>query len=121
MSWYSPLASENHAIFEPSGDQAGDRSCTAVDFVRLRESPLSVGTVKMSPRAENTARTPVGDSAASRIIEATRLNCGLAHGKSADTSIDNCFDWPVFMSNTWMYPACSYAIASGPADALMMS
>ena len=63
MSWCSPLASESHASCAPSGDHAGFRSCAPGDFVRLRQSPLSVGTVKMSPRASKAARTPVGESA----------------------------------------------------------
>ena len=36
-------------------------SITAGLRVRLRMSPLSVGTVKISPQASNTARAPVGE------------------------------------------------------------
>ena len=73
----------------PSGDHAGfSRSCPAI-CDRFRQSPLSVGTVKMSPRASNAARTPVGDSDASRIMPSTRLNCARAHGKSPTTSISS--------------------------------
>ena len=35
-SWYSPLASENHAIFLPSGLHTGLRSCVPGERVRLR-------------------------------------------------------------------------------------
>src|SRR5215831_16516593 len=107
ISWSSPLASEIHANCPPSGDQTGFRSCVPGDFVRLRQSPLSAGTVKMSPRASNAARTPVGERLASRIMLATRLNCGRAQGKSPTTSIASCFDWPLLMSNRWMKPFCS--------------
>ena len=43
----------------PSGDHTGSRSITVVLLVRLRGSPLSAGTVRISPRASNTARSPV--------------------------------------------------------------
>ena len=43
-SSYSPLASEKYAIDWPSGDQAGERSCTPGVFVRLRGSPFLAGT-----------------------------------------------------------------------------
>ena len=54
------------AIERPSGDQIGERSCTPVELVRLRTSPFSAGTVTISPRNSNAARTPVGESEASR-------------------------------------------------------
>jgi hypothetical protein len=46
-------------------------------------SPFSFGTVKMSPRASNTARTPEGLSAAARILSSTGTKCGRACGRSA--------------------------------------
>jgi DNA-directed RNA polymerase subunit beta' len=58
--------SEGHLIAMdfPSGDHAGSRSATAVVLVRFRTSPFSAGTVRISPRASKTARTPVGETAA---------------------------------------------------------
>src|SRR3989442_12628661 len=64
MRRYSPPASEKYAIVLPSGDQAGERSTTAGVRVRARLSPFFAGTVKMSPRASNTARAPVGEMSA---------------------------------------------------------
>jgi hypothetical protein len=58
---YSPDSSEKYAMDLPSGDHAGSRSATAGLLVMLRMSPLSVGTVKISPQASKTARAPVGD------------------------------------------------------------
>src|SRR6185503_4101599 len=98
MSWYSPLASENHATCAPSGDHTGPRSCAPGLWVRLRKSPFSAGTVKISPRASNATRIPVGESVALRIMLATFLNCGRAHGKSPVTSILTFCDLPDFAS-----------------------
>ena len=47
----------------PSGDHCGSRSITPGVLVRLRGSPFSAGTVMISPRAANTARAPLGDTA----------------------------------------------------------
>src|SRR2546429_2942635 len=67
-SAYSPDSSERYAIDFPSGDHAGSRSTTAVVLVKLRMSPFSAGTVKISPRTPNTARAPVGEMSAERIL-----------------------------------------------------
>src|SRR5213079_3707451 len=64
---YSPLASENQATCFPSGDQTGVRSAVPELRVKLRASPFSAGTEKTSPRAENSARAPLGDSDADSI------------------------------------------------------
>src|SRR5262245_21831865 len=56
----SPVRAEMKAIFEPSGDQRGHLSCALEELVRLRGAPFSIGAVKMSPRAENSARSPFG-------------------------------------------------------------
>jgi hypothetical protein len=61
VSWYSPDASDQHAIHLPSGDQTGSRSRALGVFVRLRTSPFSAGTENSSPRASITARLPEGD------------------------------------------------------------
>src|SRR5437879_4406939 len=60
-SAYSPDSSEKYATRVPSGDHAGLRSFAPGVLVRLRISPFSAGTVRISPRASNTARVPVGD------------------------------------------------------------
>ncbi len=60
---YSPDSSDSHAIHLPSGDQAGSRSATPELCVRLRTSPFSAGTERISPCDSNSARLPVGDSA----------------------------------------------------------
>src|ERR1043166_4891618 len=56
----SPVLSEMNAICEPSGDQLAHLSCAPDELVRLRVGPFSIGTVKISPRAENSARSPFG-------------------------------------------------------------
>src|SRR5688572_23367702 len=66
-SSYSSDASEKYAMRAPSGDHAGDRSWVAALLVRLRASPFSAGTVRISPRNSNTARAPLGEMAALRI------------------------------------------------------
>ena len=48
----------------PLGDHPGSRSATAGVCVKLRTSPFSAGTEKISPRASNTARIPDGEIAA---------------------------------------------------------
>ncbi len=59
---YSPDSSEKYAIVFPSGDHDGLRSITPGVSVRLRTSPFSAGTVRISPRASKSARIPVGDT-----------------------------------------------------------
>src|ERR1035441_5804955 len=63
------------AILAPSGDQEGHLSWAPELFVRLRTGPFSMGTVKMSPRAENKARSPLGLSwnSSMRLPALTRL------------------------------------------------
>ena len=102
INWYSPLASESHAMRVPSGDHTGLRSCTPLLCVRLRAVPFSAGTVKMSPRASKAARTPVGDSTALRTMLATLLNCGRAQGKSPVTSMVSRPAFRVAVSTMWM-------------------
>ncbi len=81
-SWYSPLSSLNQARWAPSGDQAGARSAAPLVMVRSRTSPFSAGTVKISPRASNTARLPVGERAAFSIRSTASVQWGRAQGKS---------------------------------------
>src|SRR6185436_20871866 len=49
-----------NAICDPSGDQFGHLSCAPDDSVKFRVGPFSIGAVKMSPRAANSARSPFG-------------------------------------------------------------
>ena len=63
---YSPPASLNHAMREPSGDHTGWRSATPGLRVRLRHEPSFAGTLKSSPRHSKRARRPVGDRPAPR-------------------------------------------------------
>src|SRR5262249_10818822 len=56
----SPVRSEMKATLDPSGDHCGHLSCALEELVRLRGAPFSIGAVKMSPRASNSARSPFG-------------------------------------------------------------
>src|SRR5678816_4822570 len=49
-----------YAICDPSGDQLGHLSCAPDESVRFRVGPFSIGALKISPRAANTARSPLG-------------------------------------------------------------
>jgi len=62
----------------------------------------TAGTVKISPRASNAARTPVGESAALRIMLATFLNCGRAQGRSPATSMFSLCSFPDAASTRYM-------------------
>ena len=55
-------------------------------------SPLSVGTVKISPHASNTARTPVGEMPKFwRRFGSTFVKCGRTASTSAATLMDTVF------------------------------
>ena len=69
----------------PSGDHDGARSCAPGVFVRLRASPFSAGTVRISPRNSNTARAPVGEMAAALIQLAPLTNRSRVSRRSDDT------------------------------------
>ena len=60
--------SETKAILAPSGDQRAHLSCAFEELVRLRVGPCSIGAVKTSPRATNSARSPLGDSSKSSMF-----------------------------------------------------
>ena len=85
MRRYSPDASENQEMWRPSGDHAGARSAAPEVRVRLRQSPSSAGTVKMSPRASKRARTPVGESDAFCSAPPMSSQWGRSQGKSPRT------------------------------------
>src|SRR5713226_4358011 len=80
----SPLLSEMKAICAPSGDQDGHLSCAPDECVRLRVGPFSIGAVKMSPRAENNARSPFGLKSYDSILFAaeTRLAGARVHRRA---------------------------------------
>jgi hypothetical protein len=58
----SPDWSEMNAIFAPSGDHSAPRSWKPEVCVRLRVGPFSIGALNTSPRAVNSARSPLGAS-----------------------------------------------------------
>ena len=86
MSSYSPPLSLHEAIHRPSGDQAGNRSAAPDECVRLRTAPCRAGTVKISPRASNTARCPVGEIPAEVMRFATSAVRGTRAARSVTTS-----------------------------------
>ena len=93
----------------PSGDQAGSRSTTSVVFVKLRMSPFSAGTVRISPRTPKTARAPVGE------MPAKRIRCGSIFWKCGRTSarspvmldVQSAHRLPDLRSSRWSEPNCS--------------
>src|SRR5262245_50753773 len=82
---YSPLASDRYTIRLPSGDHEGSRSRDPGECVRLRASPCSAGTVKMSPRASRTARFADGDRSALLMKRDTLRSSARAAGLSSGT------------------------------------
>src|SRR5690242_3131718 len=81
-SWYSPDLSLKYETYFPSGDHAGARSAEPDDWVRLRTSPFSAGTVTISPRASIAARLAVGESAMLVVKRDTSFHSGIIHAKS---------------------------------------
>ena len=69
----------------PSGDQRAHLSCAEELRVRLRTGPFSIGTVKTSPRATNSARSPFGLSSASSICPAAETRAGRIARPSSGT------------------------------------
>src|SRR5437762_4582770 len=76
------------AICEPSGDQAGHLSCAPDECVRLRVGPFSIGAVKISPRAEKSARSPFGLRSYDSILLATEIRLGRRARPSSGTVIE---------------------------------
>src|SRR5919112_5399210 len=97
-SAYSPERSLKYEIDFPSGDHAGSCSADALEFVRLRTSPLSAGIVKISPRASTTTRLPVGERAMLVIRFDTSSQFGIIHGKSPAATMFMIFDLLLFGS-----------------------
>src|SRR5436305_1531239 len=71
-----------YAIFDPSGDHRGHFSCAPEVLVRLRTGPFSTGAEKMSPRAPNSTRSPLGLSA----TDSTRPDALTREGRRATAS-----------------------------------
>ena len=85
-------------------------------------SPLSDGTVKISPHASITARLPVGEIPKLRIrAGSTFTKCGRTCGRSPATRTLSVLAWRVFRSYSLSAPTCSITIAPGPADADLKS
>src|SRR3954454_939061 len=97
-SAYSPDRSLKYEIDLPSGDHAGSCSAEALEFVRLRTSPLSAGIVKISPRASTAIRFPVGDNARLLIEPPTSFHWAIIHGKSPVAVMFTTCDLPDFVS-----------------------
>src|SRR6185503_1036194 len=99
--------SEMKTICEPSGDQLGDLSCAPDDSVRLRVGPFSIGAVKISPRAANSARSPFGLKPTFSIKFAADTRLGLLQLPSAGTLIEIEVLFFVRASITWSSPSNS--------------
>src|SRR5438874_1174156 len=95
-------------MVRPSGDHAGSRSATPGERVTLRVSPLEAGTVKMSPRASNATRTPVGDRAAVWMFLSTLAIRDRSCGNSPRRVIFTSLDLPDFRSYRQIAPGFSY-------------
>ena len=68
------------------------------ELVRLRISPFSAGTVRISPRAPNTARKPVGEMSELEILFATFKKRVRKCGSSPEMRISTLCAVPDFKS-----------------------
>ena len=98
----------------PLGDQTGALSAAPEVRVRLRASPSSTGTVKISPRASITTRLAVGDRDAEDTRRLTSSHRVSAQGKSPRISMSSLVVRPVAGSSVWIHPSCSRTRALGP-------
>ena len=80
---------------------------TPVVFVRLRASPFSAGTERISPRASKTARAPVGESDPLRMRSPTFCKRGRTEAMSALIVTSTLRASPVLMSKRLIEPNCS--------------
>ena len=76
--------------------------------------PCSAGTLKISPRASNSARFPVGDSAESRVKFVTLIVRGRSVARSVTTVICTSRVCPLARSSRCSRPLYSNTISSGP-------
>ena len=82
----------------PSGDQRAHLSWALELSVRLRVGPFSMGAVKTSPRATNSARSPLGLSSKSSMLPAAEIRAGRMASPSSGTSMEIPLELPVAMS-----------------------
>src|SRR4030095_3161548 len=80
--------SEIKATRLPVGDQLGHLSCAPEEWVRLRVGPFSIGAVKMSPRAEKSARSPLGLRLTDSMLPAAEMRLGRLARPSLGTLIE---------------------------------
>src|ERR1700730_19424217 len=91
-------------IFEPSGDHCADLSWAFEELVRLRVGPFSIGAVKTSPRATNSARSPLGLKLKDSMLAAAETREGRMASGSVGTVMGICFDWPLVMEQIFSSP-----------------
>src|SRR5215470_12742278 len=101
----SPLRSEMKAMRAPSGDHIGHLSCALEECVRFRVGPFSIGAVKMSPRAEKSARSPFGLRSYDSMLLAAEMRLGRRARPSSGTVIEIAVDLPLLVSRTCSSPS----------------
>src|SRR6185369_7830811 len=102
--------SDTKAICEPSGDQFANLSCAPEECVRFRVGPFSIGVLKTSPRATNSARSPFGLKPTDSIRFAADTRLGRRALPSSGTLIEIGVLLRVRASNTCNSPSSSYTI-----------
>ena len=95
------------AICDPSGDQEGHLSCAPDECVKFRVAPFSIGAVKISPRAENNARSPLGLKSYDSILPTAETRLGRRAKPSSGTVIEIGIVFPLFASSTCNSPCIS--------------
>src|ERR1041385_4324586 len=99
--------SEMKATCDPAGDQLGHLSCAPDERVRFRVGPFSIGAVKMSPRAENNARSPFGLRSYDSMLLAAGMRLGRRARPSSGTLIEMGEALPLRVSRICSSPAIS--------------
>src|SRR6476659_8569108 len=99
--------SEIKATRLPSGDQLGHLSWAPEECVRFRVGPFSIGALKMSPRAENKARSPFGLRLTDSILPAAEIRLGRLAKPSLGTLIEIALLFWVLVSRTCNSPLSS--------------
>src|SRR5258708_39823978 len=98
------------AIWEPSGDQFGHLSCAPDEWVRLRVGPFSIGAVKISPRAEISARSPFGLRSYDSMLFATEMRLGRRARPSSGTVIEIVVAFPPLVTSNCKSTSISYTL-----------
>jgi len=78
--------------------------------------PFRRRTVRISPRASNTARCPVGEISRIQILSAAFIQCARGAGRSPFTRTSMCSRCPTLGPKDTIRPIASYTRASGPAE-----